>query len=310
MIYWCPEHDALNGLIDYYVDIYNCDGCDKPLTGEDDQWYSCEQCRDYFSTFDLCSACFDTKLGGDLQHDHDRKEFVLTSLAEKNDDRKVQLENCTQVCQEIADSKKPKRPAKKRTKSTRPKGTHCNYCWTTESSNWRTGYNGLLMCEGCFNSTGDSFSGAQQQQRVQDGPTDDGNGLSPRESTTATPTLLPNAPFASNCTAPHPDTTDDPSTQSPVDALDEEEYTHNRYLTRNLMGSLTRDQTQGDGQCKVLESYGPKPGMLFSLLLYSSYFDIPGRAPRWASHSGEYHVSYYVFVALYIYYPFILTNIS
>jgi hypothetical protein len=102
MIFWCPEHEALSGLLDYYVDIYNCDGCDAQVNGPGGEWFSCEQCRDYFSTFDLCRACFENRLGGELKHDHSREEFVLTTSTETSDARKLQLENCTMVCQEIA----------------------------------------------------------------------------------------------------------------------------------------------------------------------------------------------------------------
>ncbi|KAI0244201.1 hypothetical protein L0F63_007215, partial [Massospora cicadina] len=40
----------------------------------------------------------------------------------------------------------------------------------------------------------------------------------------------------------------------------------------------------------ILDSYSPTEPQWFSLLVLSSYYDIPGRAPRWASHSGmDYH---------------------
>ncbi|KAJ9075816.1 hypothetical protein DSO57_1032052 [Entomophthora muscae] len=46
----------------------------------------------------------------------------------------------------------------------------------------------------------------------------------------------------------------------------------------------------GFRQNRMLDTYAPTEAHWFSLLVLSSYYDIPGRAPRWGSHSGsDYH---------------------
>ncbi|CEP07971.1 hypothetical protein [Parasitella parasitica] len=63
-----------------------------------------------------------------------------------------------------------------------------------------------------------------------------------------------------------------------------EDYSHKPYFTRDTL-SLTKPVVG-----PRLTSYEPQPNQTFSLTFDSTYFDIPGRAPRWASHSGtDYH---------------------
>lgn len=63
-----------------------------------------------------------------------------------------------------------------------------------------------------------------------------------------------------------------------------EDYSHKPYFTREVL-SFTKSSTG-----TRLKSYEPQPNQLFSLTFESTYFDIPGRAPRWATHSGtDYH---------------------
>lgn len=66
-----------------------------------------------------------------------------------------------------------------------------------------------------------------------------------------------------------------------------DEYTHKPYLTRDAL-SATKFSDSLTGV--RLATYEPQPNQLFSLIFNSTYYDIPGRAPRWASHSGtDYH---------------------
>jgi hypothetical protein len=66
-----------------------------------------------------------------------------------------------------------------------------------------------------------------------------------------------------------------------------EDYSHKPYLTRDVL-SLTKFSESSTGS--RLASYEPQENQLFSLSFDSTYFDIPGRAPRWATHSGtDYH---------------------
>ncbi|OZJ06488.1 hypothetical protein BZG36_00497 [Bifiguratus adelaidae] len=67
-----------------------------------------------------------------------------------------------------------------------------------------------------------------------------------------------------------------------------EDYTHQPYLTRSSYADGRFDNTKSEAM--LLSSYEPAEHQLFSLPFDTTYFDIPGRAPRWASHSGmDYH---------------------
>ncbi|KAK9722491.1 hypothetical protein K7432_002643 [Basidiobolus ranarum] len=66
-----------------------------------------------------------------------------------------------------------------------------------------------------------------------------------------------------------------------------DDYTHNPYLTR-----IACTDTLFDNNIRALylDSYAPTECHLFSLTIDSTYYDVPGRAPRWATHSGtDYH---------------------
>lgn len=63
-----------------------------------------------------------------------------------------------------------------------------------------------------------------------------------------------------------------------------EDYSHKPYFTRDTI-SMNKSLIG-----PRLTSYGPQSNQLFSLTFDSTYFDIPGKAPRWATHSGtDYH---------------------
>ncbi|ORY92997.1 hypothetical protein BCR43DRAFT_496172 [Syncephalastrum racemosum] len=67
-----------------------------------------------------------------------------------------------------------------------------------------------------------------------------------------------------------------------------EDYTHKPYLTRDAL-SASKFSSKATADLR-LATYEPQPHQLFSLVFDSTYFDIPGRAPRWATHSGtDYH---------------------
>ncbi|CAG8500157.1 10011_t:CDS:10, partial [Diversispora eburnea] len=67
-----------------------------------------------------------------------------------------------------------------------------------------------------------------------------------------------------------------------------EDYSYRPYLTRNSCSDAKFDNSES--QAMYLDTYEPAENQLFSLPFDSSYFDIPGRAPRWATHSGtDYH---------------------
>jgi len=57
-----------------------------------------------------------------------------------------------------------------------------------------------------------------------------------------------------------------------------EDYSYQPYLTRNFCSDKKFDDLES--QAMYLDSYEPAENQLFSLPFDSSYFDIPGRAPR------------------------------
>ncbi|KAJ1569289.1 hypothetical protein HK096_003590, partial [Nowakowskiella sp. JEL0078] len=62
------------------------------------------------------------------------------------------------------------------------------------------------------------------------------------------------------------------------------------YFNRRGLERSTVMLTQQTATSKVLASYAPSETQLYSLAFDTTYFDIIGRAPRWANHSGnDYH---------------------
>lgn len=57
-----------------------------------------------------------------------------------------------------------------------------------------------------------------------------------------------------------------------------EDYVHTPYLTRRMVAS-TKLEDHELGSLELV-SYGPQNHQLFSLPFLTTYFDIPGRAPR------------------------------
>ncbi|OMJ29575.1 hypothetical protein AYI69_g919 [Smittium culicis] len=90
---------------------------------------------------------------------------------------------------------------------------------------------------------------------------------------------------------------------------DIEDYSHTPYFTRDNCLTSIKPSYSSLGEKKMknsldnrhsflspippisnLSSYGPTRSTLWSLPVYSTYFNISGRAPRWATHSGtDYH---------------------
>lgn len=124
-------------------------------------------------------------------------------------------------------------------------GLYCSYCTTQETVRWRKGFDGVLMCEACFELA--------SLDLIQD----------------ELPLVL-----------------DAQQEERYVASI--EDYSHKPYLTREALSSNKFDDMKSNAI--RLASYAPTEVQLFSLSFDSSYFDIPGRAPRWASHSGtDYH---------------------
>ena len=81
----------------------------------------------------------------------------------------------------------------------------------------------------------------------------------------------------------------DPSTDSGVEQQEfylsaVEDYAHQPYLTRGILSITQAIETLS---AVYLGSYGPNSSQRYSLDITSTYYDIPGRAPRWATHSSS-----------------------
>lgn len=133
----------------------------------------------------------------------------------------------------------------------------CCYCGTYEAESWRKGYDGgVIMCNPCF-----------ELALLVD------NDGKPNDE----PLVIDN----------HAVELDQEQQQQNRYVASIEDYSHKPYFTRDTL-SATKFSDASTGP--RLASYEPQPNQLFSLTFDSTYFDIPGRAPRWATHSGtDYH---------------------
>ncbi|CAJ0924226.1 17429_t:CDS:10, partial [Entrophospora sp. SA101] len=213
VIFYCPTHESRYAQTEYYNEVYRCDVCSCELQA--DKWWTCKPCESkFFTSFDLCQ-----------QDDQITKQAMIA----------------------VANQKARVAGMKKKTKSSLPsrgKGSkiQCSYCWAEESPRWRKGYNGVLMCEECFESVLINNNNASDMQHLE---------------------------------------TNQYITSS-------EDYIYRPYLTRTICSDKKFDDLES--HALYLDSYEPAENQLFSLTFDSSYFDIPGRAPRWATHSGtDYH---------------------
>ncbi|KAG2182854.1 hypothetical protein INT44_005835 [Umbelopsis vinacea] len=242
VIFWCPGHEEYYNKKDTYVNIFHCDACSRKM--EQNTWFSCLPCsQEYFSTFDLCLECFEGS--GRSNHEHDEDCFEETSM-------EIIKEMEAQEAAEKARKKAEARAARAATKKCNlfprrdhKKGLYCSYCNTQETVRWRKGFDGVLMCEACFELA--------SLDLIQD-----------------------ELPLVLDEEADH------------TYAASIEDYSHKPYLTREALSSTKFDDMKSNAV--RLATYAPVEHQLFSLSFDSTYFDIPGRAPRWASHSGtDYH---------------------
>ncbi|KAJ2807195.1 hypothetical protein H4S07_003639, partial [Coemansia furcata] len=130
----------------------------------------------------------------------------------------------------------------------------CHYCRRRNARRWRRGYGGVVMCDACFGAAHSLRDG----ELFAEG--EEGEG----EDAVEVVALNPFGDAAAGALV--------------------EDYAHSAYFTRD---ACTTSSLAPLGR---LASYAPTDSMLFTLIVDSTYFDIPGRAPRWASHSGsDYH---------------------
>ncbi|RCH85744.1 hypothetical protein CU098_000026, partial [Rhizopus stolonifer] len=249
VIFWCSVHEAYYNKKDTYVNIFNCDGCEKKLS--DESWFTCVSCasKSYFQSFDLCTECYE-KFPEDHEHNEDEFEETSFAILKEMEAQKAReaarIKEETRAANAAKKKKKPLFPRRRRRLADGTMPVSCCYCGTYDADHWRKGYDGgVIMCNACFElallidndgkpCTSDSFD-SEQDHYV--GPIDD--------------------------------------------------YSHKPYFTRDTLSSTKFSQAVNGPR---LSTYEPQPHQMFSLTFDSTYFDIPGRAPRWASHSGtDYH---------------------
>ncbi|KAI8603362.1 hypothetical protein EDD21DRAFT_369349 [Dissophora ornata] len=263
VIFWCPQHERTLLQQDTYDETFSCDKCSKILGVN--PWQTCVKCSsDYFHTFDLCQECFSQD---QVFHEHGKLDFKITSL-----ELMYQEQQERETAQALEQDEPI--PAKKKPVTYKPKMRSlsrlvCSYCWSATSAKWRKGYNGVLMCEDCF------LAGPVNEVPMQP-------PISIEE--------VPETPNSDRPPLPASDLTAGSSSERAAGsyATSAEDYFHSPYLTRTAVSAVRFDHSSS--QAVYLDSYGPAENQLFSLPIDTTYYDIPGRAPRWATHSGtDYH---------------------
>ncbi|KAF8928291.1 hypothetical protein BGZ58_009758 [Dissophora ornata] len=200
-------------------------------------------------------------------HEHGKLDFKITSL-----ELMYQEQQERETAQALEQDEPI--PAKKKPVTYKPKMRSlsrlvCSYCWSATSAKWRKGYNGVLMCEDCF------LAGPVNEVPMQP-------PISIEE--------VPETPNSDRPPLPASDLTAGSSSERAAGsyATSAEDYFHSPYLTRTAVSAVRFDHSSS--QAVYLDSYGPAENQLFSLPIDTTYYDIPGRAPRWATHSGtDYH---------------------
>ncbi|KAJ2081933.1 hypothetical protein H4R24_001965 [Coemansia sp. RSA 988] len=283
-IFWCPKHARIaagvvedSGTPDSASLQVRCANCNHEMSG-DLMWMECLECpAEPESQFSLCLTCYDSK---DALADHPHKKRCFR-------EHMSHTGGVSSNGQYLANTaaQDGRRRAGKGT-------TCCHYCRSRHSRRWRKGYAGVVMCETCFN-TAHSLRGGVQAKQAQVGTVCDQDLFA--EVDNDSPEQLEVValnPFGSSLiTGSDAQSLPPPQQQQQQGALIED-YTQGIYFTREACIAPNRVGLPSVSQQPLgeLSSYGPTDSMLFTLTVDTSYFDIPGRAPRWASHSGtDYH---------------------
>ncbi|KAI8827096.1 uncharacterized protein EV422DRAFT_563174 [Fimicolochytrium jonesii] len=289
IIFWCPRHEALLNKIEDYQEAFHCDSCSCALgaSGPEEQWYTCDECsQSHFASFDLCVTCYTEKRPS--MHEHSLDRFVLDCMSHRQSKREAERELARELIAANA-PRKSLQPRKRRPMENSSR-RRCSYCWTESTPQWRRGYNGMPMCQDCFELASSAWS--RSDKDMCDPPKDLGGGRAPMEVMEALP-----AAAESEYTAAEHDMSApvlNPTSMEEVYKTDISAYSHEYYLTRGVVEKAGMDGTEimaaDSKERALLSSYAPADDQLYTLGFDTSFYDIPGRAPRWASHSGgDYH---------------------
>ncbi|CAG8450393.1 7504_t:CDS:10 [Gigaspora rosea] len=259
VIFYCPTHESRYLKKEMYNEIYRCDVCSCELQA--DKWWTCKPCEsNFFSSFDLCPQCFTEKFPE--THEHNKEDFDETSVKQIKDQ---QITKQTEMA--LASQKARESGMRKKSKNYPPnhgKGQlQCSYCWADESPRWRKGRNFYLSSKFLISI---QYFGIRLSAGY--------DGVLMCED--CFELVLVN------------NTTGESHLETNKLMVTSEDYSYRPYLTRNSCSDKKFDCSES--QTIYLDTYEPAENQLFSLPFDSSYFDIPGRAPRWATHSGtDYH---------------------
>ncbi|KAJ1773946.1 hypothetical protein IW140_003187 [Coemansia sp. RSA 1813] len=286
-MFWCPKHIATamgllnpnagggssrcsrpNGEDGALAVVPRCANCKHELT-EDLMWMVCLECPSELSQqFNICLACYESS---DALETHPHKKRCFREHVSQS---AIRISNSDAEEEQLGDHTSRGRSRARINRRVQS----CHYCRSRQSRRWRKGYGGVVMCEGCFNTANSLNDGGHDSQSVvkrlyqqDDLYADDANGSDQLEVVALNPFGGANV-----------------QTQGAL----VEDYTQSIYFTRETCVASNRVGLPPVSQQPMgrLGSYGPTDSMLFTLRVDTTYFDIPGRAPRWGSHSGtDYH---------------------
>ncbi|KAJ2517812.1 hypothetical protein GGI11_003050 [Coemansia sp. RSA 2049] len=288
-MFWCSKHlSTAAGLLEHgnrntsnsrlkpndidgeIAAVPKCANCRHELT-DDLMWMVCLECpSEALHQFNICLACYESS-DALATHPHKKRCF-----------REHVSQSSARTFARTTDGQSGSESALVRTQKRKNRQVQsCHYCHSSQSRRWRKGYGSVVMCERCFN--------------VANGLEDEGQGAQPETKQLYQQDDL----YAEDA---------DESEQLEVVALNPfgggsgakeqahgalvEDYAQSIYFTRETCVASNRVGLPPVSQQPMgrLGSYGPTDSMLFTLRVDSTYFDIPGRAPRWGSHSGtDYH---------------------
>ncbi|KAJ2710681.1 hypothetical protein H4R19_003630, partial [Coemansia spiralis] len=279
-IFWCPKH-AVAAPDDDGGDApaapehpSECASCGHRLVG-DLMWMVCLECpSEPAQRFNICLACYESK---DALADHPHKRRCFREHLS----HAVGVSSTGQYLDELAGAATAAAGGRRRQR----KATCCHYCRSRQSRRWRKGYGGVVMCERCFgvanghHGAGGGVGGGQAGTVFAQDILSNDNDDNPDQLE-----VVALNPFGSALVAG--------SDSQKQQGAQIEDYTQGIYFTREACVASSRIGNAPVSQQPLgeLSSYGPTDSMLFTLIVDSTYYDIPGRAPRWGSHSGtDYH---------------------
>ncbi|KAJ1885958.1 hypothetical protein LPJ66_009866, partial [Kickxella alabastrina] len=279
-LFWCAKHARDSGIeAEGQEALPSCAACDRSLTS-DLMWMVCLECPTQPRPFSICLTCYETREAL-ANHPHKKRCFR---------EHLVHAGGVTSSGRYLSSAGRGRGRGGRGSRGGRRgvQSNCCHYCRSRTARRWRRGYGGVIMCEACFSAAHSLDQDAPGQSRLpaQDHPA---QGLHAQDLPVQDLLADPAGSDAMEVVALNP--------FGSQTALLAEDYSQRIYFTRDSCvapqraeSALTPQTPHSQQPLGRLASYGPTDSMLFTLIVDSTYFDIPGRAPRWGSHSGtDYH---------------------